>query len=104
LKCREVYFHSDHQDVTRRPYALTDEQKQKLSSVFSDTSGLDRNVLPILGDSNNRVRVDPEDAVQFHIYRDIWEREVVDEWPRRRHCVMTPLDYPEIEEQYRKYE
>ena len=57
----------------RRPYALTEEQKQKLSSVFSDTPGLHRNVLPILCDSNNRLRVDPEDAIRFHIYRDKWE-------------------------------
>ncbi|KAG7286862.1 hypothetical protein NEMBOFW57_009180 [Staphylotrichum longicolle] len=98
-QCREIYFHSDRPDVTYRLYALVDEQKQKLFSFFADTSGLQQDVLPILGDSNNRVRLDPEDAVfQFHIYRDRWERPVLDERQRSRRRVENPLDFPEIED------
>ncbi|KAK3897432.1 hypothetical protein C8A05DRAFT_39023, partial [Staphylotrichum tortipilum] len=53
-ECGEVYFQSDRPNITYRLYALTDEQKQKLFSMFIDTSGLHQDVLPILGDSNNR--------------------------------------------------
>ncbi|KAK4033968.1 hypothetical protein C8A01DRAFT_19160 [Parachaetomium inaequale] len=99
-QCPEVYFQSGRRDDTHRIYALTDEQKAKLASFFAaDTSSLDGTVLPILGDSNNRVRVDSEHAVfGFHVYRDKWERMVVDERDYPRRCVQTILEYPEIDD------
>lgn len=86
--------------ITYRLYALNDEQKQKLFSLLTDTSGLHRDVLPILGDLNNRVRVNPEDAVfKCHIYRDKWERPVLDWWEYPRRCVESYIDFPEILDQ-----
>jgi hypothetical protein len=101
-QCREVFFHSDRKNVTDRIYALTEEQKQKLSAFFADTSNQQSNVLPVVGDSRNRVRVNHEDAVfMFHVYRDRWEREVLDyrQYPSR--CREIALDYPEMEDENR---
>jgi hypothetical protein len=62
-----VFFHSDRKDVTDQIYALAGEQKKNLSVFLADSSGQQYEVLPIVGDSRNRVRVNPEDAVlMFH--------------------------------------
>ncbi|KAH6842445.1 hypothetical protein B0I37DRAFT_314033 [Chaetomium sp. MPI-CAGE-AT-0009] len=101
-QCREVFSHSDRKNVTDRIYALTEEQKQKLSAFFADASNQQSNVLPVVGDSRNRVRVNHEDAVfMFHVYRDRWEREVLDyrQYPSR--CRVIALDYPEMEDENR---
>ncbi|KAK3291671.1 uncharacterized protein B0H64DRAFT_330625 [Chaetomium fimeti] len=101
-QCREVFFHSDRKNVTDRIYALTEEQKQNLSAFFAHTSNQQSSLLPIVGDSRNRVRVNHEDAVfMFHVYRDRWEREVLDyrQYPRR--CKEIALDYPEMEDDNR---
>ncbi|KAK3292398.1 uncharacterized protein B0H64DRAFT_329123 [Chaetomium fimeti] len=101
-ECREVYFHSCRANVTVRIYALTSGQKERLwTFLLSDGSGVETNVLLILGDSKNRVRIDTEHAIpMFHVYRDKWERKVMTEWEASlaRRDYMEPIDYPEIED------
>lgn len=58
--------------------------------------------LPILGDRDNRRRIDSEIAMpEFNVFRDRWERSVNvknhREYREQKHCVKTPLDYPELE-------
>ncbi|AEO58342.1 hypothetical protein MYCTH_80161 [Thermothelomyces thermophilus ATCC 42464] len=99
---QEVYFHSCRHNVTTRIYALTSEQKGRLwAFLLSDGSDGETNVLPILGDSKNRVRVDTEFAIPvFHIYRDKWERKVLNDWETRlaRRDYLDLVDVPEAED------
>lgn len=58
--------------------------------------------LPILGDRENRRRIDSEIAMpEFNVFRDRWERSVDvknhRQYREEQHCVRTPLDYPELE-------
>jgi hypothetical protein len=55
--------------------------------------------LPILGDKQNRVRVDaPTAIIHFHIYRDIWERKPLDIIVLRifEKRPKDEIDYPEV--------
>ncbi|KAK3943116.1 hypothetical protein QBC46DRAFT_422270 [Diplogelasinospora grovesii] len=70
-----VYFHSDRESVTYRVYELLPEQKQVLLDFLTADSPPPTCHLPILGDANNRNRVDPEEPSEStRIYRDMWER------------------------------
>ncbi|OAA64739.1 hypothetical protein SPI_03386 [Niveomyces insectorum RCEF 264] len=75
-----VYFHTNADNVTYRIYRLRNEQRQQLLQfllspldvVASQTSC----PLPIRGDDDNRVRIDPEEPMnETGIYRDLWERK-----------------------------
>ena len=74
LQSDVVYFHSDRWKVTYRIFALLDRQKEQLVNFLL---GADiASPLPILGDLENRTRVDPEEPIrETGIYRDIWERK-----------------------------
>ena len=79
LQSDMVYFHTDRHDVTYRIYALLDRQKQQLVDFLLGAQGNSPDMispLPILGDKENRTRVDPEEHIrETGIYRDIWERK-----------------------------
>lgn len=106
-KCKDIYFHSDRQGVTFRIYKLLECQVEMLWKFLRprdlDPSAARASPLPILGDKNNRDRVDPDDAIDsHHIFRDRWERKIPvrdAEYYRNQRCVRHALDYPEIEEQ-----
>jgi len=70
-----IFFHSDRNEVTYRIYQLLDGQIQQLFQFLSDTPTTSCS-LPILGDKNNKRRVDPEEPIEITgIYRDKWERK-----------------------------
>lgn len=96
----EVFFHSNRKNVTRRIYALTTSQKEKLYRFLnSEETDQPNSPLPILADKENRNRIDPEIATTIYgIFRDRWERKPPDDDFESRRCVKTPLDYPEIED------
>ena len=109
LKYDGVWLHSHRRAVTRRIYEVTEEQTASLlwflerEQVEGDDSA---SPLPILGDRNNRRRVDPEIAMpEFNVYRDRWERTVdFENWgsvriPHSRNLV----DYPDLEDAARSY-
>ncbi|TAQ89229.1 hypothetical protein B7494_g2432 [Chlorociboria aeruginascens] len=57
--------------------------------------------LPILGDQNNRRRVDPEEPVETTgIYRDLWERKPLgkDQLDQRLKDVIDRIDFPTVED------
>ena len=71
-----VYFHSDREGITYRIYQLLPEQRTALLEFLLADETPSVNPLPILGDQNNRIRVDPEEPIQTTgIYRDLWERK-----------------------------
>lgn len=72
-----IYFHSDRQGVTYRIYQLLPEQRKALLDFLLADEPPSASPLPILGDENNRIRVDPEEPIQTTgIYRDgLWERK-----------------------------
>jgi hypothetical protein len=71
-----IYFHSDREDVTYRIYQLLPEQRKALLDFLVVDGTPPASPLPILGDENNRIRVDPEEPIQTTgIYRDLWERK-----------------------------
>lgn len=98
-----VWFHSHAKDVTRRIYALTDDQTATLVRFLRDSH--DREIdsecpLPIYGDKENSRRVDPEIAIPEHdVFRDRWERKQTYvnylDYQKHRSCVKNSLDYPE---------
>ncbi len=91
-------------NVTRRIYTPTTEQKEQLwVFLLSNDSSVHDNALPVLGDSNNPVRIDGVYAVSmFHFCRGrTMGMEVFsDEWEvyYRERAPMVPLNYPEIED------
>ncbi|KAF5024407.1 hypothetical protein F66182_3493 [Fusarium sp. NRRL 66182] len=98
-----IYFHSCRQRQTIRVYQLRDEQQQALFD-FLTKDDLPC-PLPILGDKQNRVRVDaPRAITHSHIYRDIWERKpssiiemrIFDKRPK------DEVDYPEVGDMIRR--
>lgn len=97
-----VYFHSDRKDVTYRIYQLLPEQKQiLLDFLIADIPPA--SPLPILGDENNRTRVDPEELIEATgIYRDIWERKEFppDALDQRLRDVWDRLDFPTKEDKF----
>ena len=76
-----AYFHSCRDRMTDRVYQLRDEQQQALFGfLLAQTSSPPPSPcpLPILGDKQNRVRVDAAAAIEHaHIYRDVWERKPI---------------------------
>ncbi|KAH7131324.1 hypothetical protein EDB81DRAFT_906450 [Dactylonectria macrodidyma] len=76
-----IYFHADRREVTYRVFKLLDDQKQKLLQfLLSPVTPPPSCPLPILGDKNNRTRVDPEEPIQSTgIYRNLWERKPLGE-------------------------
>jgi hypothetical protein len=97
-----VYFHSCRKGVTYRIYQLLPEQRGALLDFLLAEETPYACPLPILGDANNRVRVDPQEPIrETGIYRDLWERK--DYVPTSRHagtsCVRNELDFPTPEDQ-----
>lgn len=73
-----VFFHACHHRVTRRVFQLRDEQQEALTAFLladATTPPPDPCPLPILGDDENRVRIEAHEAIITHqVYRDPWER------------------------------
>ncbi|OAA57648.1 hypothetical protein SPI_07307 [Niveomyces insectorum RCEF 264] len=102
-----LYFHSNAWDVTYRIYRLRDEQKQQLVQFLLSSAGASTPLpqtsssssscpLPIRGDENNRVRIDPEEPIRMTgIYRDAWERRAFAEgdWDPRNRDVVNLFDF-----------
>ncbi|KAK7421122.1 hypothetical protein QQZ08_010126 [Neonectria magnoliae] len=89
-ECHEVYLHADRRNVTYRIFKLLDEQKHVLVQSPPNCP------LPILGDLDNRERVDPEEPIESTgIYRDRWERKPLseDEWDSRLRDVVDTFNY-----------
>ncbi|KAH7233522.1 hypothetical protein BKA59DRAFT_428116 [Fusarium tricinctum] len=95
-----IYFHPCRQRQTIRVYQLRDEQQQALFDfLLQDEPSTPPSPLPILGDKQNRVRVDAPMAItHFHIYRDIWERKPLDIIDLRifEKRPKDEIDYPEV--------
>ncbi|KAH6844655.1 hypothetical protein B0I37DRAFT_166406 [Chaetomium sp. MPI-CAGE-AT-0009] len=91
-----VFFHSDRENITYRIYQLLPEQRNALLD-FLLLESAPPSPLPILGNQDNRIRVDPEEPIAItRIYRDIWERKELpsNSGDERRRDVMDSLDYP----------
>ncbi|SPO03581.1 uncharacterized protein DNG_06264 [Cephalotrichum gorgonifer] len=72
-----IYLHADRRDVMYRIYKLLDRQRQQLVQFLlaKGTPSQEECPIPVLGDINNRQRVDPEEPLEeTGIYRDLWER------------------------------
>jgi len=94
-----AWFYGCRENVTYRYFQLLDEQQQAMVGFFlADNPSQATCPLPIIGDKNNRVRVDFWTALtERFIYRDIWERkpptnESIRFWQRRP---QNEFDYPE---------
>lgn len=74
-----VYLHACHHGVTRRIFKLRDEQQEALTDFLLAVTPVPPPSpcpLPILGDDQNRVRVDVHEAIIYRrVYRDPWERK-----------------------------
>lgn len=99
-----LYFQPSRYNVTYRICQLLDEQQHTLVDFLLADRDVARACcpLPILPGEQNRVRIDPEDAIPMHkVYRDIWERKQVEKtrlWGRNYYpCVSSSLDYPELD-------
>ncbi|KAM0321320.1 hypothetical protein ACHAPQ_009488 [Fusarium lateritium] len=101
-----VYFHPCRQGQTIRVYQLRDEQQEALFDFLSrEDPSTPPSPLPILGDKQNRIRVDAPMAItHFHIYRDIWERKPLDIIDLRifEKRPKDELDYPEVGDMVRR--
>jgi hypothetical protein len=99
-----VYFHSSRKRVTYRIYQLLPEQKQALYDFLAaDEPSTASSPLPILGDGNNRQRVDPEEPInETGIFRDSWERKELGlgDGDARFRDVINPLDYPTPQDKF----
>ena len=88
--------------MTYRIYRLLDGQKlELLQFLLSEAPPPGSSPLPILGDQNNRRRVDPEEPVEITgIYRDLWERKPLgkDQLDRRLKDVIDRIDFPTDED------
>ncbi|OBT97131.1 hypothetical protein VE01_04877 [Pseudogymnoascus verrucosus] len=97
-----IYFHSNRKRVTYRIYGLLDSQKQQLLDfLLSEETPPASCPLPILGDDDNRQRVDPEEPiVDTGIYRDEWERKPPprDKPDGRVRGVKDGLNYPTMDD------
>ncbi|KAK3896884.1 hypothetical protein C8A05DRAFT_48276 [Staphylotrichum tortipilum] len=97
-----VYFHSDREAVTYRIYQLLSEQRNALLDFLLAEDAPSASPLPILGDENNRVRVDPEEPMRgTGVYRDLWERKayLASAWGPGMKDVRNYLDYPTQQDQ-----
>ncbi|KAK3896827.1 hypothetical protein C8A05DRAFT_20282 [Staphylotrichum tortipilum] len=97
-----VYYHSRRDGVTYRIYQLLPEQRKALLDFLLAEEPPSECPLPILGDANNRIRVDPQEPIrETGIYRDLWERK--DYVPRSRNegirCVRNQLDFPTTDDE-----
>lgn len=87
--------------MTRRIYALTDEQQLDLVNfLLSEAGPSAQSPLPILGGAQNLRRVDPEISIpKYNIFRDRWERKVFvssfSEYLETRSDVEDIIDHPE---------
>lgn len=102
-----MWFHSHAKGVTRRIYALTDDQTATLARLLkhevrdSHYREIDSECpLPIFGDKDNSRHVDPETAIPEHnVFRDRWERKQTYtnylDYQKHRSCVKNSLNYPE---------
>jgi hypothetical protein len=96
-----VYFHSDREDVTYRIYQLLPEQRSALLDFLIAEEPPSASPLPILGNEDNRIRVDPEEPIQTTgIYRDPWERKELapDAGDSRLKDVWDTMEYPTRED------
>ncbi|KAH9991313.1 hypothetical protein F4779DRAFT_249005 [Xylariaceae sp. FL0662B] len=97
-----VYLHPERNMMTYRIYRLLDSQKlELLQFLLSEAPPPGSSPLPILGNKNNRRRVDPEEPVEATgIYRDLWERKPLgqDELDRRLKDVIDDIDFPTDED------
>ncbi|KAG8162850.1 hypothetical protein KVR01_007328 [Diaporthe batatas] len=97
-----IWFHSHRYEVTKRIYKLTGEQSERLFQLLErEQTEASSCPLPILGDINNRERVDEEIAIpEFNIYRDRWERAIEyknwSDYGAQRHCCRNDIDWPEL--------
>ncbi|KAF5622168.1 uncharacterized protein FTJAE_11029 [Fusarium tjaetaba] len=97
-----VYFQCTRARVTFRVCQLLDTQQSALISFLlaDPEDSYTKCPLPILPTSDNRVRIDPGDAITVKkVYRDIWERKLP---PRRWRAPRlerpkSSLDYPELD-------
>ncbi|KAJ4264468.1 hypothetical protein NW762_005668 [Fusarium torreyae] len=99
-----IYFHPCRERQTIRVYQLRDEQQQALFD-FLLSDGTSPSPLPILGDKQNRIRVDAPTAITHsHIYRDIWERKPLSIIDMRifERRPKDELDYPEVGDMIRR--
>ncbi|KAK3899810.1 hypothetical protein C8A05DRAFT_46220 [Staphylotrichum tortipilum] len=94
-----TWFYGCRENVTYRYFQLQDQQQQAMVDFFlADDPGQAPCPLPIIGDKNNRVRVDFWKALtERFICRDVWERkpptnETIRFWERRP---QNEFDYPE---------
>jgi hypothetical protein len=72
----DIYWHPNRANVTYRIFMLLPEQKKTLLHFLTSNDSYLPSPLPILGDKNNRVRIDPEEPIQdTGINRDLWERK-----------------------------
>ena len=105
-----MYIQCCRRHVTYRVCQLLDEQQDSLLNFFrtTDASAVG-SPLPILPGADNRLRIEPVDAISVHqVYRDNWERSP----PRRRlriqqymaPDVISSLDFPEhdVDEEVRR--
>ena len=105
IQIPHIYFHSCRRRQTHRVYQLRDNQQEALFNFLlaeTDFPPPEPNPLPVLSDTQNRVRVDSEIAITHHgIYRDIWERKPITIQERRalERQPKSDLDYPEFAEE-----
>ncbi len=100
---RKAYTYTQNVETRRTAYtALLDSQKLELVQfLLSETVAPGNSPLPILGDKDNRRRVDPEEPVETTgVYRDLWERNPlgIDEQDRRLKDVIDFIDFPTDED------
>lgn len=99
-----VYFHSCHHRVTKRIFQLRDEQQEALTAfLLADTTTPPPNPcpLPVLGDDENRVRIDVHEAIITHqVCRDPWKRRpwIGEEVLKFKRRPKESTDYPAVRE------
>lgn len=102
-----VYFQCSRSRVTFRVCQLLDRQQAALVAFLKGDDDFESDSskcpLPILPDENNRVRIDPKDAIEVRkVYRDLWERKPPAPPTLRmqgfgERDIMSSLDYPEMD-------
>ena len=83
-------------------YPPTTEQFEALRAFLLADSSPTHNVvcpLPIHGSRLNRPRWDPMDSMQFHIFRDWYERKIPSRRPPQR-LTHTFANWPELEDSW----
>ncbi|KAK4233456.1 hypothetical protein C8A03DRAFT_38834 [Achaetomium macrosporum] len=102
-----AWLHSDRDGVTIRLCQLLDEQQRDLVDFLLSESPAAACPCPLLPSDKNLTRLDPDDATEDDVYRDIWERKPPNIRPGRGNgvggCVPSSLDYPEEESEEESY-